>query len=201
MTANLAARSTAIAMLTRRQLLLGLMLAALGAAAWWLLESKTQDEAPPLVKQRHPDYIIDIFSATTMTDTGTPDRRLIATQLRHFADDDSHELDNPNLVLFTEDGPPWRIRAEYGWMSGDKTRIKLHTNVSIDRSADHSGRAVHLETEALDLYPKRDYAETQRPVKLASEQDWLTSTGMQAWLTDQFRARFEGRAHMLFRPH
>lgn len=196
----MAARSITTTLLTGRQVLLGLMLAILGAIAWWLLGTKTPDEALPRLMDRHPDYIIDTFVATTMTDAGTPDRRLVATQLRHFADDDSHELDDPNLVLFAEDGPPWRIRAEQGWMSGDKTRITLHTNVTVDRSASGSTRPVHLETEALDLYPKRDYAETQRPVKLASDQDWLTSTGMQAWLADQLRARFEGRTHIFLGP-
>lgn len=187
-------------MLTGQQMVLGLMMAALGAVAWWLLGTKTPDEAVSQVRERRPDYIIDTFAATTMTDTGSRDRRLVAAQLRHFADDDSNELDNPNLILFTEDGPPWRIRAEKGWMSGDKTRITLRTNVIVDRAAGDSTRPVHLETEGLDLYPKKDYAETQRPVKLASEQDWLTSTGMQVWLTDQLRARFEGRTHILINP-
>ncbi len=187
-------------MLTRRQILLGLMLAASGAIAWWQIESKSPDEAPPPVTERHPDYIIDAFARTTMTDAGTPDQRLAADQLRHFADDDSNEFDNPELTLFVADGPPWHIRAEHGRMSGDKTLVTLHSNVTIDRSVGASTPPVHLETEALDLYPKQDYAETRRPVKIASEHNWLTSTGMQAWLTDQLRARFEGRAHMRFDP-
>lgn len=187
-------------MLTGRQVLLGLILAVSGVIAWWRLGPEVPDERPPSTTERRPAYIIDAFSFTTMSEAGTPDRRLVADRLRHFADDESNELDYPDLVLFADDGPPWRIRAEQGWVSGDKTLVILRTNVTVDRAAGESSRAVHLETEELHVYPKRDYAETRRPVKVASESEWLTSTGMQAWLTDRLRARFEGRAHLLVGP-
>ena len=54
---------------------------------------------------------------------GRPARSLSARELRHYPNDDSSEVDLPVLVIYTADGPPWTIRSETGWVSGDGERL------------------------------------------------------------------------------
>jgi lipopolysaccharide export system protein LptC len=182
-----------------RQRLLALILAGIGGVAWWY-QAQQGPEAPPLApRQRLPDYRVEGFSATTMDAAGRPARSLSAPELRHFADDDSSEIDQPVLVVYTADGPPWNIRSETGWASGDGELLRLHGEVMADREGNDKVRPMHLRTSELLVRPRQDYAETAMPVRIDSNDDWLTSTGMQAWFgEDDLRARFLGRARGRF---
>jgi lipopolysaccharide export system protein LptC len=170
-------------------------MAAVGALAWWL----QQGEEPPAPdngsQDRRPDYTVDNFTATMMGETGSPRRRLTAIELRHFADDDSNELEKPRLTLFEETAPPWRLRSETGWVSGDGNEIRLHGEVFIDREPGATTRPLHLRTR--ELYLKRDenYAETDLPVRATSELDWVTSAnGARIWFGKDLRIKLLGRA-------
>jgi lipopolysaccharide export system protein LptC len=181
-------------MLSMRQRLLALTMAAVGALAWWLQEDEPLPEPGKLRPDRHPDYTVDNFTATIMDEHGKPQRRLDAVELRHFADDDSQELQTPSLTLFEESGPPWLVRSESAWISGNHSLIWLHGEVLIDREAGETTRPVHLETRELLLKREEDYAVTDRPVQITSELDWTTSDrGAEIWLDEELRVKLMGR--------
>jgi lipopolysaccharide export system protein LptC len=184
---------------TVRQRVLALVLTLIGGAAWWQQFGQTPEATPTVVRERLPDYRVDGLTATAMDAAGRPARRLTADAMRHYPDDDSSELDRPVLILYRSDGPPWDIRSETGWVSGDGERVLLHGQVVVDREGSGEARPVHLTTSELLVRPRQEYAETSMPVKLTSGEDWLTSTGMQAWYGESaMRARFLGRAHGRF---
>ena len=181
-------------MLSTRQRILALSMAALGALAWWL----QQDAEPPSPdegdRERRPDYTVDNFTATTMDLSGRPHRRMAAVELRHYPDDDSNELQSPRLTLFEESGPPWLLRSETAWISGDQKLIRLHGKVNIDREAGVTTRPVHMETSELLLKRDQEYAETDRPVRITSQSDWTTAeNGARIWLKEKLRVQLLGR--------
>jgi lipopolysaccharide export system protein LptC len=184
---------------TARQRVLALVLTLIGGAAWWLQLVQGPKEAPPPDRGRLPDYTVEQFTATTMDLTGRPARNLTAREMRHYPDDDSNELDGPVLVLHRPDGPPWDIRAERGWVSGDGEQVLLHGQVVADRPGSGEARPIRLQTSELRVRPRQEYAETAMPVEITSEGDWLRATGMQVWFAETvMRARFLGRARGRF---
>jgi lipopolysaccharide export system protein LptC len=185
--------------LTARQRTLALVLALVGGAAWWQQSGRAPDVPPAPARARLPDYTVEQFTATTMGLDGMPARSLTARELRHYPDDDSSELDLPVLTLNRPDGPPWAIRSETGWISGDRERLLLHGQVLADREGRGEARPIHLKTSELTVRPRESYAETAMPVAITSEEDWLTSTGMQVWFAETvMRAHFLGRARGRF---
>jgi lipopolysaccharide export system protein LptC len=110
-----------------------------------------------------------------MDESGHLHRRLTATQLRHYANHGGSDLDDPTLMIFTEAGPPWVVRSEAGWISEEGDELRLPGVVFIDRDAGPNTRPVHLKTWDLYVKPKEDYAQTDRPVHVTSNANWLTS--------------------------
>jgi lipopolysaccharide export system protein LptC len=184
---------------TVRQRVLALVLTLVGGVAWWQQSGQAPEAPPMLVRARLPDYTVEQFTATTMDPNGRPARSLTAREMRHYPDDDSSELDLPVLVLNRPDGPPWDIRSESGWISGDREWLLLHGQVFADREGRGEARPIHLRTSELTVRPRQSYAETAMPVEITSDEDWLTSTGMQVWFGEtEMRARFLGRARGRF---
>jgi len=185
----------------RRQWLLGVGFALLGLVAWWrTLSLPDGDEVRP-PRERHPDYTIQGLSALETDASGHPSRRLHAERLRHYADEDLSELDEPRLVLYPADGPPWFVQARLGLARAGGDQVSLSGAVRFDREADATNRAVHLQTEAMDLWRRTGLAETDQPVRIDSDGDSVTANGMKLWyLEDASRTSFHGRARIRFSP-
>ncbi|MBK1721408.1 LPS export ABC transporter periplasmic protein LptC [Thiocystis violacea] len=182
-----------------RQLLLGILLAAIGAAAWWLLQ--TSDEgASKQPRQRLPDYVVKDFSAVETDATGQPSRRLIAQQLRHYVKEDLSELDQPRMELYEAEGQPWHARARSGTVFAGGDQVRLIGNVELDRAGDATSRPAHLETEQIDIWREQGIAETDLPVRIRSDGDTLKANGMRLWYNEPTRSTFHGRARIRLAP-
>jgi len=183
-----------------RSRILALILAAVAAFAWWKQPGvEPEDQGAEMPQQRRPDYTVDRLTATMMGDTGAPDRRLTARELRHYPDDDSTELEQPLLTLFNPEAPPWIVRSETGWVSADGNEVLLRGKVFIDRESDPVTRPMHLSTRELLVKPREKYAETDRPIIATSDSDWLTSArGARIWFGDSLRIELAGPARALF---
>lgn len=185
--------------LTSRQILLGLALAFAGALAWWLEREPAHEMPNARGTERRPDYIIDDLSAVNMDSSGRPAHRMQTPQLRHYRDDGSSELERPVLDLYKDDGPPWRIRAETGWVSANGDEVLLQGQVVIDRAGFDEQPAIELRSSEMLVIPDKEYAETDRFVEIESAADWITAIdGMQAWFGEALRAKLFGRARGQF---
>lgn len=183
------------AMPSLRQSLFALLMAVLGGAAWWRYRGVAVEPPPQPPHERRPDYTVDEFTATTMDATGVPDRRLTALELRHYPDDQGMELERPVLTVFNPAAPPWIIRSETGWVSADGDEVVLRGQVLVDRVAGETTRPLHLQTQELHVQPRQNYAQTDRPVRVTSAEDWVTSdTGAHVWFGDALRVELLGRA-------
>lgn len=187
-------------MWSKSQTLLAVLLAAMGLAAWWQLRPEPSNGPPPAPRERSPDYVVTDFRAVEMDDTGKPSRQLVAAKLVQYVDEDRSVLERPRLTLYQPEGPPWQARARRGLLLKNGEEVRLFEDVHIDRAADDRQRPMHLETQMLAIWPKAEYAETDRPVRISSDGDWLTATGMELWYADPTYARFRGRAKGLVAP-
>jgi lipopolysaccharide export system protein LptC len=183
-----------------RQTLLAAVFAALGGGAWWLLQSEHGPLAPAVQRGRVPDYVVSRFSAVETDDTGRPSRRLAADQLRQFVEEDLAELDAPRLTFFEAEGPPWEAQSRTGLLLKGGEEVRLTEAVQIRRPGSKSLRSLRLDTSELQVWPKREYAQGDRPVRIESDRDWLVASGIRLWYAEPGRADFPGRVHMYLAP-
>lgn len=181
--------------LTRRELALAVLLVATGLLAWWWLPARDTGQGLGASAERRPDYVVEGLRAMTLDAAGLPERRLTAQRLRHYPDDGSSELDDPVLVVYSDDGPPLHARSARAWINARGDEILLEQEVRLERAATAQSAPIELRTSELLVLPKVDYAETGRLVEIERAQDWITATeGMRAWLGNTTRIQLFGRA-------
>lgn len=177
------------------------LLSLAGASIWMKNDSRdaTTADADQQAKTRHvPDYYMENFEMTTMDDQGRPGSLLVSDKMLHYPDDDSTELNEPVMTLYRETGKPWIVRSERGWVAADNELVLLSGNVIIERHSGPNNRPVTLYTDRLRIHPKTDFAETDQPVTMISENRKTTAVGMRAYvrkgqlqLLDDVRAHYE----------
>lgn len=177
-------------MLERRNLIFGGLLLALLGGSQWLATTASNDSAPIEPETHDADYFVENFTNTNMDVTGRPFRRLRASKMLHFPDDDSTQLTNPYLTLYQDNVPLWKIQSERGWVSGDGELLLLKGRVVIDRTRTDKLRPLHIITRNLRLQPEQNYAETDEPVTITSEGSQLKSIGAQAWFSEPVKFKF-----------
>jgi lipopolysaccharide export system protein LptC len=186
--------------LTTRQGRLVIVFAVLAMAAGWVLHNMNK-EPPQRVRERTPKYVVSDFTAVETDSTGRPTRRLVAQQLREYLAEDLGELDLPRLTLFDRDGgPPWEISSQRGFLLNHNDEVHLVERVRMDRTGTAATRSFRLTSTEMRVWPKREYAQGDQPVRLESDRDWLTATGMRLWYAHPSRAEFPGRAHIFVAP-
>jgi lipopolysaccharide export system protein LptC len=183
-----------------QQWLLGGFFVASGLLAWWHLQPAPEEAEPEVERARLPDYVVTSFTAVETDDTGKPSRRLVAEELRQYVEEDVAELDRPRMTLYSDEGEPWRAQADSGLILPGGEEVQLRGSVELRRSGDATQRATDMETEEIRIWHKRAFAETDQAVRVTSEQDRLTATGMRLWYDDPVRAQFDGRAKIFIAP-
>lgn len=171
-----------------RNLLAALLLSLITLGSWWVAR-QAESRIPYRPLPHSPDYYLDRFTAVTTGSDGRPERQLSARRMVHFPDDDSTELTAPRMTFFEPGRPPWQIRAERGWLSGDRQLIRLQGEVNIDREGGKDARPMHVTTRDLRIHPEQEFAETTAEVYARSDRNWIRATGLQAWFTGPVRIK------------
>lgn len=158
------------------------------AASGWLNRS-TQKKIVYQSPTHSADYYLKQFTAVTMGEDGKPEKSLSADEMVHFPDDDTTELSRPKMTIYDGERPPWKVRSETGWVSGDKELVLLQGKVDIERPAAPGVRPFHVVTNDVRVQPNNNYAETDAYTLTKSRNDWVESTGMQIWFAQPIRVK------------
>jgi len=178
----------------------GILLAGIGS--WWLARHDRDEnkQASPIGNPNAPDYYVKDLDATTMTSAGDPARSLKTPLMRHLPIDDVTEISMPRFSVYQDDGPPWQVRAKRGRISADGDVILLQGEVKIEKAGTPEERPMRLLTRELRIQPAQDYAETDEPVRVSSNDEEIEATGMQAWLRKPIKLKFLSRARGHYVP-
>lgn len=161
------------------------MLAALAVASTvWLAQLGNEDDQTRRFDGHMPDLTMEEFQVTTMGLDGNPLRRLSAAYMAHFSDTGTKELTHPHLVIYRDQGEPWNVASERGWVSAANDVLMLLGKVDIWRNTPDGKREIHIETEDLRVLPDDEYAETVLPVRFSTPESLTSGTGMHAYLGD-----------------
>ncbi len=161
------------------------VMVAVAAASFWTLRKLDVDLFGPGPGAGHiPDLYMENFVTTAMGPGGLPKRRVEAEYMAHFPDTDTHEFQRPYMIMYREQGEPWHVRSERGWLSASGDVMLLLGKVHIWRN-DASGRKeLDIKTEDLRVLPERDYGETDKAVLITTPTSRTRGVGMKAHLAE-----------------
>lgn len=161
------------------------VLLGIAAASFWVLRELDADLfGRPASESHAPDLYMENFVTTTMDPAGRPHRRVEARYMAHFPDTDTHELERPYMVLYREQGEPWHVRSERGWVSAGGDVMLLLGKVRIWRNNASGLRELEIRTEDLRVLPEREYGETDKPVLITTPTTVTRGVGMKAHLAE-----------------
>lgn len=139
---------------------------------------------PPVPKadgsSRHdPDYIMTNFVTTQTYANGELRYKLAATEMRHYPDDDSTELQRPRYTQFAVDKPYTQVEGARGYVSSNGEEVKLFGNVKVTRQAFAGKGEMTVETDYLNIRPNEDLVTTESPVVIRqAPKTVIYATGM-----------------------
>ncbi len=121
---------------------------------WWLPQVLT---APAMkltgIKSHDPDYYIENFGVTAMSERGRPKYILKGTGLVHFPNEESTRIDRPYLMQYEQTGaqtdPPTITTADTGWISADGNRILMSGNVKVLKGPGQNSTSAEITANQL----------------------------------------------------
>lgn len=150
------------------------------ACVYWLDSQVQQEIALSANNERHdPDGIMDHFHAIKMDLQGEPRFLLTASQLRHYPDHDTTELEMPRMTMLTQDRPPVHINGQQGNISSLGDEVVFRANVNVQREAVGDQSAMTLQTEYLRVLPNRDWADTDKAVTIINANNTVHAVGLE----------------------
>lgn len=169
----------------RTWILLVLLLVAGGIAIVVLERRATPLTDPAAMPHGEPDFVMEGVLISQFDVAGRLRYQLVAEEIRHFESESLTRMMQPRISLHDgEDGaePVWRVSARVGTLhrpdeSAGEESITLADEVVVEQTL-RGGERVSLSTQALLLYPDRQYAETDQDVTINTHVGRTTATGL-----------------------
>lgn len=157
---------------------LGVLL-ALAALTFWLRYAVELPDERKDGRYRHdPDYIIDQAQIRKLDKSGNLQYRLNASQIRHYPDNDTTDLDAPRIVRLHPTQPPVTMSAKSAHLSQDGQLLELYENVRILREASAQRTAMLATMPDLTVRMDEENAHTRSPVVITQGDSWLKGVGL-----------------------
>lgn len=181
----------------RGAMIIVLLLAAIasGWSAW-----RQRAEAPEAASASdRSDYVLEDFELVSLDEDGSEAFTLRAPHLHRDPVDETMSLREPVFLLPEEGGGLyWDLRAATGWISADSERMRLEGDVVAVSDPD-GGRAMRLDTEALEVLPRQRRARSDVAVTITQPGTTMRGTGMEADLADK-RFQLTSKVHTRYVP-
>lgn len=136
---------------------------------------------PTPALQGEPDIYMEAPVVSQYRPDGTLEYRLVAARASHYQRDAVTRLREPHFTLLRPGTAPWTVSARTGSLqrvSATEEIVSLDENVTLEQSR-ADGRQIRLTTPYLRLYPRRQYAETDRDVMIQGLFGQTTATGLE----------------------
>jgi lipopolysaccharide export system protein LptC len=151
-----------------------------------------------LVKSQHPahslkaylekkpqEYMRNAF-VTLFTEGGVLKNELSAKYWAYLPEKKKSTFTMPHLTIYKPDGTLWHMDAQKGEALqpniGAIEKIILQNNVILNRLGSKIADPIQVNTEAVDYYPKKQYAENNTFVKMNKPGLIITGVGLRAFL-------------------
>jgi lipopolysaccharide export system protein LptC len=165
-------------------------------ASGWLQFWQGTLTGRPALSRGGPDVFVDDMNLKLMSEKGRLRYHIKADRLDHYPHDDSAELTQPVLQVFSEDRPTWLVRSDRGKISSGHETIWLLGAVEIRRPATPTTRPLAIFTRDVLVKPDAQTAETVNTARIESDRFEVESTGLHAdFMNDrlELKSRVRGR--------
>jgi len=171
----------------------------LALLSWWLKETTAPTQQNTDSSVRHdPDYYSDNMDMYLMDKTGQLHHQIKVKHLKHYPDDDSTQLTEPQIALYQSQSQNqsqkinWTISSEQGEIINDGKEIMLTGNVIVTQTSTKT----KMTTDSLLVHPDQQYAQTNSRVTLEDSNGITHAIGMKAYIGEnniQLLSRVRGR--------
>ena len=152
------------------------------------LVKSTEYIADPLkayLEKKPQEYMTSAF-VTIFTEDGMLKNELSAKYWAYLPAKKKSTFSTPHLTIYKPDGSLWHIDAQKGEALqpsiGTIEKIILQNEVVLNRPRSVSADPIQVNTEEVDYYPKRQYAENDKFVKMNKPGLTITGIGLRAFL-------------------
>lgn len=157
-----------------------LLLIAVLISGWLLLETgvNSTDKTTPS-SPHHLTAFAKEVTALRFDENGKLVSELYVAKLKHFSDDSS-ELEQPILKIYSDDHEPWEIKADQGHATEGIRVIELWDNVRLHQNHNGNHQEITIITTRAKVFPEQNYAETDQPVDFVQPGVTIKSIGVKA---------------------
>lgn len=139
----------------------------------------------PPEPSRDPDYIVEGFTLTRLSESGQPRYVLTSDRMVHLPVEDTSHLTRPVLRQAQPGKPEMRVRADRGVLTSGGDVAHLHDNVEVLQAGAANGpqgkpgAPIRINTSYLRVLPDEDRADTTAAVRIEQDGTILTGSGME----------------------
>jgi len=154
----------------------------------WLSLTGSADKQPVIdlpaadSSQRIADHFLNEATIINFNPQGIPRSQISGSRLLHYPGDEDAELLDPHIILHRDEGSPVLITADKGWVNKDGTRVFFQGHTVVKRKKSQTNSFSRLDTPELTIWPNKEFAETDKHVKITTDTTVATGTGMKAYL-------------------
>lgn len=155
-----------------------MLMALLAILTFWLQRATSIEDSSRGASKRHdPDFIIDRFNLRHFDSGGSLKQSLLAQKLSHFPDNDSADINGPELTYYAGQRRTL-LFAKTAQVSHDNKQVDLAGNVRLVRPATQEDTKMVLETETLTVFPDDDIAQSNSRVTITRGQSIVSGNSI-----------------------
>lgn len=158
-----------------------LLMGTLALGTWWLATVAPRPEAEPVTAPpRHePDYTMQRFAVQRFAIDGRLRVQIEGTELRHYPDTDTLEIENPRIRAIGPDGHVTVASALRALSNGDGSEVQLFGSAQVVREADSPRDVVEFRSEFLHAFLNTERVRSHLPVQVRQGSTEMRADGME----------------------
>jgi lipopolysaccharide export system protein LptC len=177
-----------------------LLMALLALGTWWLVQNTPRAQAPTeAAAPRHEaDYSMQGFTLQRFGADGRLRVEVQGTQMRHYPDTDTLEIDGVTIRALSPDGSVTHATARRAVSNGDASEVQLLGNARVVRDGVGTAPQIEFESEFLHAFLDTERLRSHLQVRLRQGSSEMRVGGIDydnlarsAQLGAPVRARFE----------
>ena len=168
-----------------RHILLFAVIASLFAAVgyWNIRPERFLDTAAVAVDEQAIDYYAVNARSLQYLPDGKLQYEMTSDKLEHLKASEVTQLTRPDMQMYRGTAYPWHVQSERGEVNPDGTQVELIDSVRVART-DEKNRSTVITSTRMTVFPQKQYAQTERDVRIDGAGGVTTGKGMKAYLKD-----------------